>query len=108
MTLAMTPTVSVALTYTNQYNVNVADQIKKNFPNMRIETATQYAVSGGNLVQLIADSLDGEKTGYCAFSEKLRAHPVVVAESSYRQKKTSGTWGSVIRVPVAIAGMLGV
>lgn len=108
MTLAMTPAVSVALTYTNQYNVNVVDQIKKNFPNMRVETATQYAVTGGNLVQLIADSIDGEKTGYCAFNEKLRAHPVVVGESNYRQKKTSGTWGAVVRVPVAIAGMLGV
>jgi hypothetical protein len=108
MTLAMTPAVSVNLTKTNIYNVNVVDQIKKNFPNMRIETATQYAVTGGNLVQMIADSLDGEKTGYCAFNEKLRAHPVVVGESNYRQKKTSGTFGAVIRVPVAIAGMLGV
>ena len=108
MTLALDPTTSVNLTKTNQFNVNVTDQIKKNFPNIRIETAVQYATSGGNLVQLIADSVEGENTGYCAFSEKMRAHPVVVAASSFLQKKTGGTWGAIIRLPIGIAAMLGV
>jgi hypothetical protein len=108
MTLAMTPAVSVNLTKTNMYNVNVSDQIKKNFPNMKIETAVQYAVSGGNLVQLIADKIEGEDVGYCAFSDKLRAHPIKVDLSSFQQKKSSGTWGAIIRMPIGIAGMLGV
>ena len=34
LTLAMSPVLSVALNKTNQYNVNVYDQVKKNFPNM--------------------------------------------------------------------------
>lgn len=108
MVLAMTPEVEVNLTKTNTYNVNVTDQIKKNFPNLRIVNATQYAVSGGNLVQLIAEEVEGQKTGLCAFNEKLRAHPVVVGLSSFKQKKTSGTWGAIIRMPIAIASMLGV
>jgi hypothetical protein len=108
MCLATTPTVEANLTKTNQYNVNVYDQIKKNFPNLRIETAPQYAVTGGNLVQLIVESIDGEKTGYCAYNEKLRAHPIKVDLSSFQQKKTSGTWGAIIRRPVGIASMLGV
>ncbi len=108
MVLATTPEVEANLTKTNLYNVNVYDQIKKNFPNIRIETAPQYAVTGGNLVQLIVEEIDGEKTAYCAYNEKMRAHPVVVAASSFKQKKTAGTWGAIIRRPVAIASMLGV
>lgn len=108
MTLAMTPTVSVNLTKTNQYNVNVTDQIKKNFPNMRIETAVQYSVTGGNLVQLIADSIEGEDTGYCAFNDKMHAFPIKVDLSSFQQKKSGGSWGAIIRMPIGIASMLGV
>lgn len=115
--LAMSPSSAVALTATNTFNVNVADLLKKNFPNLRIETAIQYGavsasnpqgIAGGNLVQMIAESLDGQDTGYCAFNEKMRAHPVIRAVSSFKQKVTSGVWGAIIRQPAAIAGMLGV
>jgi hypothetical protein len=108
MVLALSPTSEAQLTKTNIYNVNVLDQIKKNFPNLRIETAIQYATGAGNLVQMICEQVDGQDTGYCAFNEKMRAHAVVVQSSSFKQKKTSGTWGSIIRMPVAIASMLGV
>ncbi len=108
LVLATAPAVEANLTKTNTYNVNVFDQIKKNFPNIRIETATQYALSSGNLVQLIAEELEGNKTGDCAFNEKLRAHPIKVDLSSFQQKKTGGTWGTIIRYPVAYASMLGV
>lgn len=107
MTLAMSPTIAVNLSKTNQYNVNVTDQLKKNFPNLRVETAVEYATVGGQLVQLIADSIDGQKTAYASFTEKMRAHPVKVELSSFQQKKSGGTWGTVIRMPVAIAGYLG-
>ena len=39
MTLLLSPEAETHFTKTNQYNVNVTDQLKKNFPNMRIETA---------------------------------------------------------------------
>jgi len=109
MVLAMSPQSEAQLTKTNQYNVNVYDQIKKNFPNLRIETAVQYEnATSGNLVQLIAEEIEGLETVFGAFNEKLRAHPVIVAASSWKQKKTSGTWGAIIRRPLAIASMLGV
>lgn len=107
MVLALGPTVEVNLTKTNQYNVNVTDQIKKNFPNLRIVNAVQYEGTS-NLVQLIAEEVDGQETGFTAFNEKLRAHPVFVDLSSFRQKKTSGGYGAVIRMPIAIAQMSGV
>ena len=40
---------------------------------------------GGNVVQLIAESFNGNKTGYCAFNEKMRDHMVVRDLSSYKR-----------------------
>ncbi|WP_035981913.1 hypothetical protein, partial [Bradyrhizobium sp. STM 3843] len=115
--LAMDPETEVALTATNTFNVNVTDMLKKNFPNIRIETAVQYGakspanpqgIVGGNLVQLIAEEVEGQETGTCSFSEKMRSHPIIKGLSSFRQKITGGTWGAVIRMPVAFTSMLGV
>lgn len=108
MTLGMSPTSEVNLTKTNTYNVNVTDQLKKNFPNLRVITAVEYTTEAGEMVQLIADKLGETDTAYAAFTEKMRAHAVVVEESSWRQKKSGGTWGAIIRQPLAIASMLGV
>lgn len=108
MTLAMSPTAEVALTKTNMYNVNVSDLLKKNFPNLTIKTAVEYSTPAGEMVQLIADRLGEQDTAYAAFTEKMRAHAVVTEESSWKQKKSGGTWGAIIRQPLAIATMLGV
>jgi hypothetical protein len=108
MTLALSPEMEVNFTKTNQYNVNVSDQLKKNFPNMTVKTAVEYATTGGQLVQLIADSAEGQTVGYCAFTEKMRAHPVIPDLSSWKQKKSAGTWGAIIRMPMLIAQLLGV
>lgn len=117
MVLGLSPASAMALTATNTFNVNVSDLLKKNFPNIRIERAVQYGalsasnpqgVAAGNLVQLIAENLEGQQTGYCAFNEKMRAHKIIPAISSFKQKVTAGSWGAVIRQPFAIASMVGV
>ena len=117
MVLAMSPQSEVALTNTNTFNVNVFDLLKKNFPNIRFESAVQYGVvstsnpqgqTAGNLVQLIAEEIEGQETGYAAFNEKMHAQPIVRQLSSYRQKLVAGTWGAVLRQPFAISSMLGV
>ena len=115
--LVLAPQVSVALTAANTFNVNVADLLKKNFPKIEIVTDFRFGAQttinpqglpGGNLVQLIASNVGGQDTGTCAFSEKLRAHPMVRMVSSWKQKMTSGAYGAVIRQPFAIAQLLGV
>jgi hypothetical protein len=115
--LAMSPLSEVAMTATNSFNVTVSDLLKKSFPNIRVETAVQYGAKSasnpqgapaGNTVQLIAPKLQGQQTGYCAFNEKMRAHAIVKGLSSFKQKMTGGTWGAVIRMPMAIAQMVGV
>jgi hypothetical protein len=114
MVLATTPNVAVYLTNKNIYGLSVYDMItgtapsKGTFPSMRFVEAVQYAVTGGNLVQLFSEDVDGQETGYAAFTEKLRAHPIIVRSSSFSQKKSQGTFGAIIFEPLAIAGMLGV
>lgn len=96
MVLACSPETDAVLDKTNQYNVNVRDQIKKNFPNLRIETAVEFATTGGELVQLIVENLEGQETATCSFTEKMRAHAVVQDTSSWKQKKSQGTSGFVL------------
>ena len=111
MTLALSPESEVNLTKTNTYNVNVYDQLKKNFPNLRVVSAVEYSAAGTGateLMQLIVDELDGQKTAFVGFTEKMRAHPVFVDLSSFKQKKSAGSWGTIIRRPVAISSMYGI
>lgn len=107
MTLAMSPISEVALTKTTEFNVNVSDILKKNFPNMTIKTAPEYTTASGELVQLIADEVEGQHTVDVAFTEKLRAHPIVVGSSNFKQKKSQGTWGAIIYRPAFISQMIG-
>ena len=108
MTLAISPISEVYLTKTTDFNVNVADILKKNFPNLTIKTAPEYSTVSGELAQLIVDDMEGQRTASCGFTEKMRAHPIVVGASSFKQKKSQGTWGTVIFRPFLIAQMLGI
>lgn len=107
MVLTMSSTLEVNLGKATQYNISVEDMVKKNFPNLRIETAPEYATPTGNLMQLIVDEVDGQRTVDLAFTEKLRAHPIVIELSSFKQKKSQGTFGAIVYRPLFIAGMFG-
>jgi hypothetical protein len=108
MTLALSSGAIVNLGKVTQFNVNVKTTIKDNFPNLRIMTAPEYSTAAGNLVQLIVDEVEGQRTVEVAFTEKLRAHPIVIEMSAFKQKKSQGTFGSIVYRPMFIAAMLGV
>jgi hypothetical protein len=109
MTLAMSPlSDGNGLTKVTDFNVTVAEKLKKIYPNMTVKVAPEYSTASGELVQLIVNNIEGQPTATCAFTEKLRAHPIIVAESSFKQKKSQGTLGTVIFRPFAIAQMIGV
>lgn len=118
MTLAMSPFSAVALRFANSFGVYVKDLLKEGFPNMKVMTAPQYGQqtttnsqgysTAGNAMQLIADELDGQDVAYAAFNEKLRAHVIVPESSAWSQKMTSGTWSTILRIPAAVTGMLGI
>jgi hypothetical protein len=72
---ALSPRSSSALNFTNTFNVNVKAQLAANYPNLKVVPAIQYGAltaqnpqgsALGELVQLIAKTVEGQETGYCA------------------------------------------
>ncbi len=86
MTLALSPSSEVAMTFANSFGVFVEDLLKKGFPNMTVKTAPQYGTqsstntqgysTAGNVMQLIVDTIQGQKVAYAAFNEKARMHKI--------------------------------
>lgn len=108
LTLAMSPVTQVAMAKTNQFGLNVQKLVDLNFPNLTVKTAVEYGTAAGQLVQMIADTIEGQETATAAFTEKMRAHAIVVDTSSWKQKKSQGTFGTVLYRPFGIAQMIGV
>ena len=106
MTLIMSPGMDSETTKTNQYNVNVNDQLKKNFPNLSIVTVPEYKTDAGEMVQLVVDNYEGQATVELSFTEKLRAHALIQELSGFKQKRSQGTNGAIIYRPLFIASML--
>jgi hypothetical protein len=92
---------------TNQYGLNVKDMIKKNF-NIEVVTVPEFSTAytgGTEFVQLIPETVDGEKVVDCAFTEKMRAHAMITMDSGWRQKKSQGTWGTIFYQPAYVSSM---
>lgn len=106
MILLLSPVAEAAFTRTNQYNVNVSDQLKKNFPNMTVETAPEMSTAAGEDIKLIVKNYEGVDTVEPTFTEKMRVHPMVLGSSSWRQKRSQGTVGTIIYRPILIASAL--
>ena len=107
MKMCLSPLQESYLLQVTTFNVPALTTIKQAFPNLTIETAPEYSTQAGQLIQLFLPDVDGVQTTYCAFTEKMRVHPVIPNLSSWAQKKSGGTWGTIIRRPVCIAQMLG-
>lgn len=107
LVLALPSTAVANLNKVSSFNVSAKQTINETFPNLRIETAPEYATAGGNLAQLFIPSYEGVETAFCAFTEKQRSHAVVTDLSGWKQKKSGGTWGWINRRPVAMVQMLG-
>jgi hypothetical protein len=117
MTMGISPASHMALAFTNAFGISVEDLLKKNFPNLRIVVIPQFGAQtttntqgnpAGNMIQIKADSIEGQKTVFAAYTEKLRTFPIVRLASAFQQKQMSGAWGAIWRMPVGVAQMLGV
>ena len=99
MVLAMSPKQSAALMAITPYNtMTVKALLEQYFPNIRFETAPEYGTpynSAGELVQLICEEVDGQRSVECAFSTKLMAGNMIVDLTSWRQKRWSGGYGAI-------------
>lgn len=81
--------------------------IKRNFPNLEVVVAPEYDDTTKK-IQLIAVEVAGQRTGECAYSEKMIAGRIVPFLSSFRQKFMAGVWGTVIYRPVFVSTMTGI
>lgn len=114
--LQMTDRIRVALSTSriiqlakiNAFGISVRDMLSKAFPNMEIVAAPEYTTGSGELMQMVVPEYRGAQTVWTAFTEKFRAHNVVQELSAYAQKFSAGTWGAIIRRPIAVASMLGI
>lgn len=118
MTLVLSPQRSLALQFANSFGVFVSDLLKKGFPNLDIKTAPQMGVqsatntqgysTAGELMLVIVDAIQGQKVAYAAYTEKLRTHKLIAEPSAWMQKQTSGVWGTILRMPIGLATMIGI
>lgn len=108
MTLVLSPTKEVWLENANNYGTRAIDLITRGFKGLKIVTAPEMTTDGGDLMQLRLDKVDGKDSTYCGFTEKMRNHTIIQKASSWAQKKSAGTWGFIMRYPIALAQMLGI
>jgi hypothetical protein len=115
--LGMSPKSEMAMTFTNSFNVNVSDLIRKNFPGLRVQTAIQYGAltaqnpqgsALGEIVQLWAPRAAGQDAGYTSFNMKLKSGRIIPDMSSFKQKLSQGTNGFILREPFAMSQLIGV
>ena len=88
-------------------NKSTLDMILAFFRKVTIVTAPEYSTESGELMQMIIPEVDGTDTAFIAPSEKFNGFAPVRGLSSFSQKFRAGTFGTIIRRPVAVASMLG-
>lgn len=108
MVLVLSTIREAALSRVSAFNITARQTIKENFPNLTIKTMPEMTTTAGEYMQLFLPTVDGAKTWYTAFTEKNRSHAVVPDLSSWKQKKSGGTWGAILRRPIAVTGMIGI
>ena len=106
--LALSNSVSSYLIIPNKFGLTAEDMLKKQFPNMTIVELPELSTPSGELLYMTVPEVQGVKTAFCAYSEKMRLGRVIPELSSYKQKSMGGTWGCVVARPSLIAMMSGV
>ena len=111
MTLGLSPTSAGIMTRPNSFGLSAFDQLKRQYKNLSYVEAVEFGDAAGMTTQtmiLVAEEIEGQQVAEAAFTEKLRAHSVVVAASGGKQKMSQGTWGAIIYLPFGIATMTGI
>ena len=108
MTLALHSVSENYLANTNSFGLTAMEMINKVYKGLRVVQAPQFLSGTTYSCQLIVSSIEGQDVVGCAFNEKMRAHRIVAETSSWHQKKTQGTWGTIIKMPIGIVSMAGI
>lgn len=91
-----------------EFNVSVTDMLNKAFPNLTVVTAPQMSTPAGELMTLVVEEVEGQKTADLGYVELMKAHGVVRELSSLKEKYSGATFGAVFYQPMAISSMIGV
>ena len=106
--LAMSPGMLVYLSKATDFNVSVADMLKKYFPSLEIVSLPEMTSSAGvEPVTMFTPEIKQLPTGQLGFSEKIRTHALIQKASSYDQKFSATTYGCLIYFPLAFASIMG-
>lgn len=107
MRVGIPNTLEPYLAKTNDFGKTVREIIQQSFPNVTFYTIPQFVTASGNLIQLRLEDVQGQQVSSYAFTEKMRLHPTITLASGWEQKKSGGTWGTVIKQPLGFVQMLG-
>lgn len=108
MKLLVSPTRSVALNQSTNFNISVKTMLASNFPSMEIETVPQLSTASGETIMLVVTELAGIDTGELYFGLKMRQGRLIPETSSFKQKFSASTYGFAMKYPAAFAVMTGV
>lgn len=110
LVLLVSPSLSVALGKSSEFNQTAYDIIKRYMPNVRVVVVPELAnVDGGDTAYLIATSVAGRPTADLGYGELMQASPVIPhTTTAWEQSFWSSTYGVIIFYPFAIARMTGV
>jgi hypothetical protein len=104
--LIMYPSLQAAFSKVNSYGISAHSMIEKEYPGLRVATAPEYlSVSGVYTIQLVFDSINGQKVMETAFTEKMRTHGVIRKAKSWEETKSRGGYGTIIYMPMGIVQM---
>lgn len=96
---------------TNSYGNKTVKGLLDEYFGGRLEYITMPELANattGNTIMMIAREVMGKPTAELAFSEKLRMGRVIPQLSSFKQKVSSSTYGTIYYRPYAVSSMVGV
>jgi hypothetical protein len=94
----------------NTYGLSTMDMIKKTYPNMEVITVPELynETLQTSTMMVLANEVYGQNVVEFPYTDKYYAHEIVRDLSSWQQKISAGTYGSVVFLPFAVAGMTGI
>lgn len=110
LVLLLPPGVMPELGKTNGYGNKTVKGLLDEYFGGRLDYVTipELASVSGNTAMLIAREVQGQRVAEIGFGEKLRMGRVIPQLSSFEQKVSASTYGTIYYRPFAVASMVGV
>jgi hypothetical protein len=104
--LLLSPTQKSHLTAVNDYNESAWSLIKGQFPELEIGGIPEYTTSSGEYMQMILPQYLGSDNVQLGYNTKMHVGNIVTELSGFKQKRSQGSYGAIIKRPAFISTML--